>query len=608
MKTLLLPITALLFSVSTFAQLYVKPTDGGAASYIYVNDEVLFVNDNITLTKNDDVSSTEKASIYLREGSQLIQGDDTASNDGTGYISIYQNTPDSDAWDYTFWSSPVGDQGISGSGNKNFGALRIFDVDGLTASTVNQPISASNGEYDPEMKISRRWLYTYGGGTGWQGINDNAAVPPGQGFTMKGLGTTNHDQLYDFRGRPNNGTITTPIVSSAFILSGNPYPSALDLNKVFWENDKIDTFYFWDENHDINGHTYIVNQGGYGTWTPGGTEYDATGTNAGIYVVAPFYSYNNSGTSTGTTNGSGLSYERRFAPVGQGFMLGGKEVGGTGTVTYNNSQRVYVKEGANSQFRGPVGNIIGPDVITADYRLPQLRFNTHFNETHMRQLVLAFSDDATDGFDRGFDARSAMDSTSDAFFPIDVTGDGDNRPHVIQGVNFERYKHIPYTLTLDVRAQVVVNVIEKVKFNEYSVYLYDNVEDTYQEIKGEDELSVELELPAGLYEDRFFIAFVDGNRMQQLANEEIKDKVLEDVDFFQNNPAKQLEIANPEGYDIASANIFDMSGKLVYMASNLGNNSRFTFPTGNLSDGIYLVMLTTTENIPVNYKITVKNR
>tara|TARA_B110000503_G_C6993079_1_gene348213 strand:- start:153 stop:830 length:678 start_codon:yes stop_codon:yes gene_type:complete len=225
----------------------------------------------------------------------------------------------------------------------------------------------------------------------------------------------------------------------------------------------------------------------------------------------------------------------------------------------------------------------------------------------MRQLVLSFSDDATDGYDRGLDATSSMDSSSDAFFPIDVQGI-DNYPLVIQGVKFERYKHVPYTLTLDVRAQVVVNVIEKVKFNEYSVYLYDNVEDTYQEIKGEDELSVELELPAGLYEDRFFIAFVDGNRMQQLANEEIKDKVLEDVDFFQNNPAKQLEIANPEGYDIASANIFDMSGKLVYMASNLGNNSRFTFPTGNLSDGIYLVMLTTTENIPVNYKITVKNR
>ncbi|MDC1325467.1 T9SS type A sorting domain-containing protein [Ulvibacter sp.] len=490
---------------------------------------------------------------------------------------------------------------------RTLGLCAFFDVDGLTASTVNDPTNSHDGVQNP-MEISRTWLYTYSSGGGWQRINDNADVTPGQGFTMKGLGYTNHDQLYDFRGRPNNGTITTPIVASAYNLSGNPYPSALDLNKVFFDNPTIDCFKYWDEDKSVNSHYYVDNKGGYGTWTPGGTEYDATGTIPGIYVQAPFYDYDNNGTGTGTQAGTGLHYERRFAPVGQGFMLLGAESGGTGTVTYNNSQRVYVKEGANSQFRGPVGNIIGPDVITLDYRLPQLRFNTHFNETHMRQLVLSFSDDATDGYDRGLDAASSMDSTSDAFFPIDVTGGGDNRPHVIQGVNFERYKHIPYTLTLDVRAQVIINVIEKVKFNEYSVYLYDNVEDTYQEIKGEDELSVELELPAGLYEDRFFIAFVDGNRMQQLANEEIKDKVLADVDFFQNNPAKQLEIANPEGYDIASANIFDMSGKLVYMASNLGNNSRFTFPTGNLSDGIYLVMLTTTENIPVNYKITVKNR
>jgi hypothetical protein len=105
----------------------------------------------------------------------------------------------------------------------------------------------------------------------------------------------------------------------------------------------------------------------------------------------------------------------------------------------------------------------------------------------------------------------------------------------------------------------------------------------------------------------FFLSFSNEHREQEIVNENAKKQILENLDFFQNNPIRQLEVANPERYDIALANIFDMSGKLVYTSSNLGNSSKFTFPTGNLSEGIYLVMLTTTTNIAVNYKITVNN-
>jgi hypothetical protein len=88
----------------------------------------------------------------------------------------------------------------------------------------------------------------------------------------------------------------------------------------------------------------------------------------------------------------------------------------------------------------------------------------------------------------------------------------------------------------------------------------------------------------------------------------MKDQLLASVNFFQNNPAQQLEVGNPEGYDIKSANIFDMSGKLVVSQSNVGNDNRLSFPTGNLSDGIYLVMLTTDDDVTIDYKITVQNK
>ena len=211
----------------------------------------------------------------------------------------------------------------------------------------------------------------------------------------------------------------------------------------------------------------------------------------------------------------------------------------------------------------------------ADNRISHLRINTYFNETHLRQLVLAFSEESTDGFDRGFDASSPMDSTSDAYFPIE----GENQevhPYVIQTIPYSHKKRIPYTLVLENRARLAINFKEKVNF-EGPVYLYDNIEDTYQEIRSEGGYSASLRLEAGIYEDRFFITFVNHRSMEHAANEDRKAQALESLKFFQNNPIRQLEVGNPEAYDIALANIFEMSGKLVYTAANLGNQSKFTF-------------------------------
>ena len=110
MKNLLLIPTLLLVSAIPVAQLYVAPNTSGTPSdsYIYVNDQVLFVEDDVELVENTVDPSTE-ASIYLRNDSQLIQGESNGANAGSGYISIYRENPGSDAWDYTFYGSPVGD-------------------------------------------------------------------------------------------------------------------------------------------------------------------------------------------------------------------------------------------------------------------------------------------------------------------------------------------------------------------------------------------------------------------------------------------------------------------------------------------------------------------
>src|SRR5690606_38632420 len=122
MKKLLL-IIAILLSSTTFAQLTVKPTLT-SDSYIYVKDQVLFVNDYIDLTINP--SPGVEASIYLRENAQLIQGGVTSTNYGNGQLSVQQNTPESNAWAYYYWCPPISHPAVA-AGNRSFGITKIYE-------------------------------------------------------------------------------------------------------------------------------------------------------------------------------------------------------------------------------------------------------------------------------------------------------------------------------------------------------------------------------------------------------------------------------------------------------------------------------------------------
>ncbi|NNM22444.1 MAG: hypothetical protein HKO54_02725, partial [Flavobacteriaceae bacterium] len=334
MKNLLLSLAMLFVSASIFAQLYVTPnTTTSSDSYIYVQDEVLFVEQDINLVENTNDATTE-ASIYLRDQAQLVQGTTSSANSGTGYISVFQDS-NSDAYDYNYWASPVGNP--TSTGNRSFGIARVNDSISLTESQLANTTSGYNGWSSP-LTVSTRWFFRWNPTTQrwlWNGTGN--VVPVGYGFIMKGTDVTVHgdpftdpqNQLYDFRGRPNNGDITVPVQAGVvatdgntynFTLTGNPYPSALDLKDVFYDadNTEIDSFRYWDEDRSINSHYYVDNKGGYGTWIPGPQADDL---NPGVYTVPTFFNYDHSGNQGGSTGMMGAAFERRFAPIGQGFMV-----------------------------------------------------------------------------------------------------------------------------------------------------------------------------------------------------------------------------------------------------------------------------------------------
>jgi len=225
-----------------------------------------------------------------------------------------------------------------------------------TASTAATMLPMNN--YDGvsgtgTLSIAPYWIWKFlSSSTYSQWFQSGSAtnISAGQGFTMKGTSgtdatntgeSTNNNpgskQRYDFRGKPNDGDITINVANTKLTLTGNPYPSAIDLSAFLTDAANCTgVAYFWEHDKTVNSHLLVNYRGGYGTYSPvsrGGT---------GIYVPAKFYAYDINGNQLGLTSTPNNSYARYFAPIGQGFMIEGNGLGAT--VTMKNAYRVYQKE------------------------------------------------------------------------------------------------------------------------------------------------------------------------------------------------------------------------------------------------------------------------
>ena len=586
------------------AQMYVSPN-----SYVFASNEVVFVKQQLEL-------NAASSNFYLRKDAQLLQGVTTAStNSGVGSLSVFQEGSTNN-FQYNYWCSPVGGN-VATAGNSPFGITQLKDIVDLTTSN-NPAILAMNnynGTASP-FAIAPFWinkLVASSGYTNWAQVGSDSAINAGEGFTMKGTSGTNtttvngvlnnpgSKQRYDFRGKPNDGTISINVLNLQFTLTGNPYPSAIDLSAFLIEQTNCTGIaYFWEQDKTVNSHFIADYKGGYGTFSPalrGGT---------GIYVPATFYSYDGSG-NEGSMTATGNSYERRFSPVGQGFIIDGSA---NGTVQMKNSYRVFVKEGIanNSQFErtsssskpktseaylSDIKSISGFDYKTVSTApTPQIRFNTLLNNQGVRQMVLAFIPGATDGVDRAMDALSSGDeSPADVYFVINED------EYLINAVNFDIEKKIPIGFKNTDTANFKITVKGIVNFTgTNAVYLHDKTTDLYHDIKNS---FYDLTLPGGVNNTRFEITFKSNVTLG------VTETTRESFVVYQDNKAKNLMISNPLFTELAACNLYDVAGKLIFSKKDLGANITYSFSTSGLSAGIYIVKIATKDKIEVGQKIII---
>ncbi|RZJ34366.1 MAG: T9SS type A sorting domain-containing protein [Flavobacterium sp.] len=555
---------------------------------MYVNDQVLYVKQDVNLQNNGN--------LYLRKEAQLLQGTaGNSTNSGAGKISVFQEGT-SDNFDYNYWCSPVGNASAL-SGNESFGITLLNQPTSLTVSTpaIMLSMAALDGIASP-LSIAPRWIYRYINSSlysQWVLAGSTLTINPGEGFTMKGTsgsdatvvdGAPNNSggaQRYDFRGKPNDGNISVTVGANNLTLTGNPYPSALHVNAFLLDPSNLSCTgiaYYWEQNKAVNSHYLQQYQGGYGSYSP------VSPASSGIYVPATFDTYDGSGNTNTTGTSSGLVIERKYAPIGQGFMVKGTS---NGILTLKNSHRSYYKEsGPLSQFERSAN--------TPSSTLSILRLNVSMNDLITRQIALALLPEATDGVDHGIDAESPAESDlpNDAFFMI-----GGSR-YVIEGIAFDPQQRVKVGITSAPSTSFSFHLAEAVHFDENQpVYIYDGLDNSYHDLRNG---SYNVTLDAGTYENRFELTFT----AEALSNEHHQSQAFQVV---QDNAHNQLRILNPSNATFTKCILYDVSGKQIFSKANLGSDNEYQFDTSTWSDGIYLFKAATDSGSTSTTKIAVMN-
>jgi hypothetical protein len=667
------------------AQLTVK-----GANFIYSKGTDIFVKEEINLENTD-------SKLFLREEAQLIQGDNT-TNEGAGVISLFQEGT-SNEYSYNYWSSPVSNQTTGINGNVGFINTQIkyptvdLSLSPLTTDYTAEfgqsqilPYSITEGQSDngaiggTELRIAGRWLWTYDSGgnattgyAGWSIFNGAQTTRTGYGFTMKGVidnGTLNNGafngatgQRYDFRGRPNNGTILVGVGNDNATLAGNPYPSALDLKRFIEVNAgnpggtsvndvKMDPWVDFWESRVENSHLLTSYEGGYSRYVPLGFAKEAsTGefTSTGAYQEAVFRRTNNDGTinlsmpSSGppsppgvfsSNNGNVLEDgKKRYAAIGQGFFISRTNTAVDYSENVNGVPDAFEQAATANISPGVNGGILGPGITgeAIEFNNSMRVFQREDGTSSFFKVAPGTSDPQSaiaarqipkmivNVVPNGLYARPLSfifdDSTSQAYdyaWEGPISGRihtdayikiGTTGEYALSSQAFDQNMSIPLGVqvasSFTAPIDVEFEIAFMINFDPANVYLHDIQTGTYHDIKT---ANATLLIAPGHYTDRFEITFKDTTGT--LGNDNLE---ATNFDIFQNNSARELTFLNPDLQNVVSISLYDLSGRMVFSDNPKNAQASYSFNTASLSSAIYIAKVSTNNNKETAVKVSISN-
>ncbi|WP_281847975.1 LamG-like jellyroll fold domain-containing protein [Olleya namhaensis] len=529
--------------------------------------------------------------IDLQGESQLIQTFESDLDSTSSGTLERDQQGTQDLYTYNYWSSPVGVTNTT-SNNNSYTVPTIFKDGSNPAAPVdiNFITNSYDGTSGTPIGIADYWIWKYANQSGayadWQHVRSTGSLNTGEGFTLKGVNNTNGnvltEQNYVFQGKPNNGEITLPITAANEYLIGNPYASAIDAHQFIIDNgptiegagSTTGTLYYW-EHWGGGSHNLAQYQGGYASYNlSGATPAASYGTNDPLVA----------------TGGTPSKLPGRYIPVAQGFFVKSEN---TGTLKFNNNQRVFEKEGSGSSVfvRQDVDNTTADNYNSDDRLKIRLGLNS-VNGIH-RQLLVTQDPNATSGYDWGYDGESTENQIDDMYWDIN------NGNYIIQGIDVINTSTVlPLTLktNLDGNNTITIDALENVP-SDLDIYIHDILNATYSDLRASD---FTIQLAAGEYTDRFELVFSASETLG------VEDLTLETtLNTYYANSSNSIVVSNPKLNSITSVNLYNLLGQLIADFSDLETQDYIELKTGKLSTGTYIIKLKT-DNGELSKKVLVE--
>lgn len=535
------------------------------------NTKGLSVADGFLLNISNQLNLVN-GDVRLNGESQLIQshvGLD-ANTVNSGKILVDQQGAAS-AFKYNYWSAPINNGGtfslLNGKYDGTDSNLNPFtpsQMSFISGAPYNGLPAITNGagEVTTALSINKMWLYKYIQGSGsyydWVALDQNSALNPGEGYTMKGTGASGTDQNYVFYGAPNNGEYTMSINAGEESLIGNPYPSAFDSNKFILDNASVfDALYFWVDGGSTS-HVLSNYLGGYAIRNlTGGTPPSLFSTLIG-----------------GLGTAGSITLPKRYLPIGQGFFI---KAYASGTIVFNNSQRDFKKESDGDAifYRNQNEQTENQDQF--------IRLGYEDPEGFHRQLLLGFlPNSAADvNYNPGYDALLKICRDDEMFFVIEQDLD---KKYAIQGVNtFNDTMEFPLGLLISETGSHQI-MIDEVENFQHTVYLKDNILNTTHNLT---DANFNVNLPIGDHLDRYSLVFVPQNSLSTT------DQTLTNLSVFYDGN-KNVVVNNSDRMQLKNITIYNVLGQeILRLNDNINSTNKVQIPF-NQSQGLYVVKVVTT--------------
>lgn len=475
-----------------------------ASSLNVLSTGSLVITDNVTVSANSLMQLQDSASLV-----QITDVNNASANNNSGSISMVRVAQPMYRYDYTYWSSPV-------AGMTSYG---------LSPLTLNDKYYNWNapGQY---------WELDYFGddvmlaGKGYI-IRAPQNFPLNPATTSVFTGT--------FQGKPNNGTVAVSITGSTTVdkwnLIGNPYPSAIDIEKFLLANNTVldGTIYLWTHNTPVNNLVYA--SGDYAT-------YNFTGSlGTGFGDNAP------------TEPNSVVNTPTKYIGAGQSFFAKGI-ANGTTTANFKNTMRETAN---NMQFFRPSMQ----ETMMSPISQHKVWLNLTNDQGAFSQTLVGYIPEATNGLDWGFDG-DLFGGNYVAFYSIES-----GRNLAIQGraLPFQASDEVPLGFMTTLSGDFNIAIDHLYDFEDRDIFLEDKETDTLHNLKLG---AYTFAATAGTYNERFVLKYSANINLDVPSLQIEKPIVYKD---HENSIVVKSGIS-----ELHRISIYDVTGRSVYDKTGINTN------------------------------------